>query len=162
MMAIGEVRTDVHELVEKVEASQEFKLPEHVLVHVFSATGDLGVAELGYYGADDKITVFRTNPISAMPPEEVFKEQGTLTKLDLSAVRIGLAQAGVKAEQYKQESYPHHMTMRMICILQQREQPEWNITIVTNTLHMINIKINAMTGELISRSMDSIMSLSRE
>jgi hypothetical protein len=167
-MTLGQVRTDMHELVEQVEGSKEFAHfntvnPEHYLVHIFSATGDLKNAELGYYGTkSDKITVFKTNPIVAMPEEEIFKEKGHLHKLDLTAVRLGLKEATGKAEQYKAESYPRHQTMRMISILQQAEMPLWNITIVTNTLHMINLKIDAMTGQLISRSMDSIMSLAKE
>ena len=100
--------------------------------------------------------------MQALPPEDVFKEQGALAQLDLSAVRIGFAQAIELAEKYRVQTYPHHPIMKMICVLQQQELPFWNMTLVTGTLQMINIRIDAVTGQLLSRSLHSIMDLAKE
>jgi hypothetical protein len=166
-MALGEVKTDVHTTVELVEGSKEFQEfnaqnPHHYLVHAFSATGT--PLELGYYGKEaDRIVVFKTNPIVAMPPEEIFKEEGkVLHALDLTAVRFGLKEALDRAEKQRQQVYPRHECMRTIAILQQADRPVWNITLVTNTLNMINMKIDAMTGELVSRDMQNIMSIVKD
>lgn len=161
--------TDVHEIVQRVEASPEFQEfsnanPHHYLAHVFATSAaEPGPMELGYYSKEsDMITVFKTAPIAAMPPEEVFKESGTLRRLDLDAVLLGLAAAMERAEKERASAYPRHPAMKMICILQQQDVPVWNITIVTGTLQMINMKLSATNGELLSRSMQSIMGLVRE
>lgn len=162
-------KNEVHEVVEKVEASPEFQEfsrqnPHHYLVHAFSTTaGTSSPIELGYYGEDtDLITVFKSDPIAAMPPEEVFKQGGTLKQLDLSAVRLGLKDALDRAEKERAAAYPRHATLKAICVLQQQDSPTWNITLVTGTLQMINMRIDALTGQVISRSMQSIMNIARE
>jgi hypothetical protein len=161
--------TDVHDVVDKVESSAAFlafnaENPHHYLVHAFSTAGaHIDPMELGYYGKEaDKITVFKTDPLTRMPAEEVFKERGVLEALDLSLVKLGLTQALAKAEEYRHDAYPKHQTMKTICVLQQKQRPIWNMTIVTNTLNMINMRIDAQTGELISREMQSIMNLAKE
>ena len=159
--------TDVHETVQRLEQSAAFRSftnanPHHYLVHVFTTvSGKAAPLELGYYG-NDKITVFKTEPVAAMPPEDVFKEQGTLQKLDLGLVKLGLQEALERAEKERVINYPRHPTMKVICVLQQHNMPVWNLTLVTNTLQMINMKFSALTGELISRQIQSIMNLARE
>jgi hypothetical protein len=156
---------DVHDVVAKVESSPEFhefktQHPQHYLVHAFATTGPL---ELGYYNKEsDTITVFKSEPVAAMPPEDVFKQSGVLQRLDLARVKIGLQDALALAEKERLVAYPRHATMKTIAVLQQHDAPEWNITLVTATLQMINMKFNATTSELLSRSMQSIMDLARD
>ncbi len=164
-----DARNDVHEVIEKVEASPEFQEfseqnPHHYLVHAFStAAGAPAPIELGYYGEDtDMITVFRSDPITAMPPEEVFKQDGKLKQLDLTAVRLGLKDALERAEKERAAAYPQHATIKAICILQQHDNPTWNLTLVTGTMQMINMRIDALTGQVLSRSIQSIMNIARE
>jgi hypothetical protein len=157
--------TDVHTTVEEVESSDIFRTfthsnPHHYLVHAFSTGKEI---ELGYYGKeDDKITIFKTHPVMMLPAEEVFKQSGTLQKLELDMVRLGLREALEHAEAERAKAYPHHSSMKFICVLQQSDEPTWNITLVTNTLQMINMKISAHSGEMRSREMHSIMDLARE
>jgi hypothetical protein len=161
--------TDVHATVKKVEASavfQEFNAtnPHHYLVHAFATTTSVAAPlELGYYGKEtDMITVFKGDPVTAMPPEEVFKQGGILAPLDLAAVRLGLPEALVRAEKERAAAYPRHPFMKAICVLQQQEGPVWNITLVTGTLQMITMRFSATTGMLVSREMRSIMDLARD
>jgi hypothetical protein len=167
-----QVSTDVHETVTLIEASPEFQRfnaqnPHHYLVHAFASTksldGDSPALELGYYGKEtDMITVFTSLPIAAREPEEVFKKEGVLAQLDIAAVRIGLSEALRNAERLRSAHYPQHNVMQCFCILQQHDWPVWNITLVLGSLNMLNMKIDAMTGEALSRELQNIMSLRAE
>jgi len=168
-MALGEVKTDIHEVVEQVESSQEFqafnsKNPHHYLVHAFcAAEAKPGAVEIGYYGKEtDRITVFKTNPVAAMPEEEVFKKEGHLEPLDLTAVRLGVKEAVARAEQERAAAYPRHSAVKTICVLQQQGNPVWNLTLVTATLQMIIMRIDAMSGQVLSKDMHSVMSIVKE
>jgi len=166
-------QTDVHSIVERIESSPAFTSfnadnPHHYLVHAFVAVQRLAedaspALELGYYGKEtDRITIFTSEPIVARPPEEVFKESGTLAPLDLGAIRFGFADALRIAERTRAAYYPTHGVMQGFCILQQSDtyaRPVWNITLVLGTLSMLNMKIDAVTGELLSRELQNIMSL---
>lgn len=161
--------TDVHKRVVEIEASPAFhafnkQTPHHYLVHAFATvTGGPVTIELGYYGQDtDMITVFKGAPVEAMPPEEVFKQTATLPQLDLGLVKLGLKDVLEKAEKERATAYPHHPFAKAICVLQQQDGPVWNITLVTATLQMINMRFNATTGFLLNRSMQSIMDLARD
>ncbi|HIH25109.1 TPA: hypothetical protein HA251_08810 [Candidatus Woesearchaeota archaeon] len=171
------LKTDVHETIERVEASDAFiafnaENPHHYLVHAFATVRSLDPAvplpplELGYYGKEhDMITVFTSEPVAARPPEEVFKEEGSIAGLDLLALRQGFADALRIVERTRSSQYPAHAAMQGFCILQQNRvysTPVWNITLVLNTLSMLNMKIDAVTGEVLSRELQNIMSLSAE
>lgn len=167
------IRTDVHEVVERVETSPAFvdfneENPHHYLVHAFVSTKSLTSEvlpplELGYYGKEeDKITVFTSDPVTARPPEEVFKEEGAIAPLDLLSLRQGLLDALRVAERTRAANYAAHATMQGFFILQQsgvHSRPIWNVTLVLATLNMVNLKIDAVTGEVLSRELQNIMSL---
>ena len=154
--------TDIQEFITTVETSDLFTEREYdYLVHVFChVRGDDAPVELGYYHKkEDTITVFTVNPVEKRPPEKVFKEAGVLGKLAVSDVTVGLSDVRQKAREYAAEKYPTHPVQQEICILQQAEIPMWNLTLVTSTLNMLSLKINAVTGEIFSEDMHNIMSL---
>ncbi len=167
----ADVQTDVHIAVDKVENSSVFSAfnadnPSHYLVHAFAATKDLNAIptlELGYYSKDhDKITVFKTEPIAIMPAEDVFKEKGVLQRLDVEALRFGLSDALLVADCTHKESYSKHPVLQAFCALQYNDvydRPVWNITLVLGTLHMLNLKIDAINGEILVKDLQNIMSL---
>jgi hypothetical protein len=155
-------------MVGRVEAAMPFHAyraahPGSYLAHAFTtAEGKLiQPLELGYYADDDTITVFKGDPVMALPPDHVFKDQGTVERLDLGAVRLGPEAALAKAVQEQDERYPKHETRKAVLILQQRDVALWNITLVTATLQMINLRIDAATGAVLSCSLRSIMDLAQ-
>ncbi len=158
--------TDVQKMIGDIESTDQFKKwvgahPEHYLVHLFCIVKENIVqTELGYYSKNvDKITVFESESGVMRPPEEVFKEGGELTKLDVDKVKTGLEEARAIAERYRSEKYPDHPLQQQIIILQQAEQPVWNITLVLMTLNMLNLKISAETGEILHEEMRNILDL---
>lgn len=164
-------KTDIHHMVGLVESSPIFSSfksinPHHYLAHAFATIkglDSLSPLEFGYYSKeDDKITVFKTEPIAAMPPEEVFKEEGVVQKLDLDEITVGFGDvAGIVKNLYS-KSYSHHPVLQMFCVLQYNtayETPVWNITVVFSTLHMLNVKVDAVSGRIIVEDLQNIMSL---
>ena len=169
-----EQKTDIHLMIEHVESSPIFSEfnkvnPDHYLVHAFATIkgiDTLGPLEFGYYGKDhDKITVFKTEPLAAMPPEEIFKEDGIVEQLDLLDIQIGFSDAARIVKKLYNMSYSHHPVMQSFCVLQHNtsyDAPLWNITVVFGTLHMLNVKINAISGEILLHDLQNIMSISKE
>jgi len=152
--------------IEQVEASEVFKAfkkenPLYYLAHVFYTVGKGETCQIGYYGPDtDRVVVFNAGePISQAPPEEVFKSQPVVEKLELESVKILLEQALSIAEKAHHEKYPHELISQKIVILQTLKGAVYNITHVTKTFNIFNIKIDAVSGKVLSEHMQSILGL---
>lgn len=157
---------EVNEVIKAVESSEEFKSidSDHYLVHVFRMMGpeQSEDCQIGYYNKKiDKIIVFDYNDgnITATPPQEAFKEKNYIAALDLSKVKVTMDEALNKAQQVVKNNYPAHLLSKAIVLLQ--KLPEfgqiWNITVITHTFNVINIKINAETSEVIKHTMESLL-----
>lgn len=158
--------TDIHEMVSAVletDAYKEFESGcECYLAHVFSNVKDSEqITEVGFYDSDeDKITVFTTDPVTRRPPEEAFKESGKIERLAIQDVTLGLGEARDLARQHREENYPGHPVSQEICILQQIDsKPVWNMTLVTQTLHMLNVRLDAVSGSVLETDMQNILAL---
>ncbi len=158
---------DFREALERVEASAAFKdykaaTPDAVFVHVFRmyGQGDEGW-QFGYYSPRAaKIVVFTATPIRQLPPDDVFS-QTQPQALDRSKVRVEPDEAVALAKQRLTEQYGCETATQVILILQQLEDPEpvYNLTLVTNTFHLVNYKFSAQTKELLREERHSLLSL---
>lgn len=157
---------DIKKIVAEIESSKEFKSidPEHYLVHIFRMMDAHSPEEcqVGYYNkASDKIIVFDyvNGKINVMPPQEAFKEQNYISPLNLEKINLSIDDAINIVQRILADNYSGHFFLKAILLLQ--SLPEygqiWNITIVTNTFNVINIKINAETSEVINHSMESLL-----
>ena len=89
--------------------------------------------------------------------EKIFKEEETnIKELNLKQVKITAEEATRKAEEAI-EQY-HESISKYIIVLQQFESPTWNITLVTTTFNILNIKIDAITGEVKDQNHSSLLS----
>ncbi len=161
--------TDVHDIIDAVEGSDEFREfrarhPHPYLAHLFCyAKSGSAPVEIGYYSErDDHIVVFDTKPVRARPPEGAFKEEGVIAPLDLASVGIGLAQARELAAARMRERYPAHPVQQEICILQQGDGPVWNLTIVTATLNLVTMRLDARDGAVLSDELRNIMDMQQK
>jgi len=162
---------DINQVVKDVESSEEFKSidPDHYLVHIFrmmDADKDED-CQVGYYSKKtDKIVVFDylKGKVKGMPPEEAFKEKNYIAPLDLAKVNVPMDVALNKAQEVVKSNYPAHLLSKAIVLLQ--KLPDfgqiWNITVITHTFQVINIKINAETGDVIKHSMESLLGWKKE
>ena len=111
--------------------------------------------QLDFYDPnEDKITSFTKKEGKIVSQEsEVFrKEKKEIEELNLDKIKITLE----KAEEMIKEKYQDKPTKK-IFILQQKKFPIWNITYLTPKLDILNVKINATSGEIIEEKIESAL-----
>ena len=154
--------------IKHLEKSDEFKAwkkkdPKSYLVHAF-ATDQKDRWQFGYYNpGSDRITTFVMDKKSIQSSnDEVFKESGTVERLELDKLKIGFENAKEIAEKLRKEKYPNEQVNKSIFILQSlNKKMLWNITLVTLSFNLINVKIDAIDGNILSDVKESIMSLKK-
>lgn len=146
------------EFLEESTAFKQFKKdnPNYYFVHAFwMVPGEQW--KLGYYEKDkDRIVVFDVGEeIFVNPEEEVYKEESQIIELKLEEVRVRRDEAIDKTKELLPSSESITQT---IAILQHLERPVWNITLVTGTFNVLNVKVDAQTGTLLSRNAFNVLS----
>ncbi|MBU1030257.1 MAG: hypothetical protein KKB65_03425 [Nanoarchaeota archaeon] len=161
----------ISKAIDKIKGSKEYKelLKEHpniYLAHAFTMVDKIQSDwQIGFYNPDnDQVVVFEVGKtVSMSSHEEVFKKPETkIQKLDLKNVKINLEKAINISEKLVEKKYSAEKINKTIVILQNLECELYNLTLVTHTLHIISIKIDARTGEVLSEAKNSIMSLKKE
>ncbi|MGV8162832.1 MAG: hypothetical protein ACP5N2_05880 [Candidatus Nanoarchaeia archaeon] len=155
-----------YDLLVNSDEFKEFKnSSDHFyLVHIYQMAGGQAKSslEFGFYNSKtDKIVVFETNPIKQRPEEEVFKDGGTIHPLHLEKVKLSLEQGLTAAENTRKEKYPSEIIYKTISLLQNIDRQVWNITLISLSFNILNIRIDAESGELVDTSIHSIMSLGK-
>ncbi|MBR9702408.1 hypothetical protein GOV10_00085 [Candidatus Woesearchaeota archaeon] len=158
---------NVKPLKELVEKSKEFHafLEEHkdaYLAHIFAMrkAGHLQT-QLGYFDpSTDLITSFSTEPeVKEIGSDKGMGTSGKIAQLDVETVRIELKEALAKADEIIKEHYSAHTVTQHICILQHLETQMWNLTLVTASFGMLNIRIDAASGKILSHELRNLMDL---
>jgi len=161
---------DFKNIIGAVEKSEEFmdfikKNKGYYLVHVFTVMDSFNdnVWQIGYYSKDtDKIVVFEYNNdlISIHPPEEALKKEEYIQPLELKALSVSKADAVKSCDKILGEHYSHELLSKAIILLQ--NLPEygqvWNITTITQTFNVINIKVDASNGRVVRHEKQNLMS----
>jgi hypothetical protein len=160
------------EAIKKLESTKEFKdfLKEGsdcYLAHAFTMLdNDKSDWQIGYYNKDhDRVVIFEVGDDSLIrhPEDELFKKTNkAVKKLDMSKVNIDLEKALNIAEDLRKEKYSSEIVNKKIIIIQNIETQMYNLTLVTHTFNIINIKIDASSGDIISESRQSILGLRKE
>jgi len=162
----------VKDIISKLESSQEFKSwrmanREAYLAHLFCMVEDEpGTWQVGYYDRKaDTITSFDLTDtgIKALPPEEVFKREGTGVKeLKEEAIRIDIGDALSIAEKLQKTKYPGDIPVKRIVVLQTLADGQvYNITYVTKNFKTLNIKISSETGKIMDEQLAPIFSFDK-
>lgn len=147
------------EFLKFIEDSQEFKQfketnPDAILADVF--TTEKEDWQLDYYSQKkDKITsfTFENEKISSKESELFRKEKKEIIPLNLNNIKIPLKKAIEKINNEVKET-----PSNVIVVLQVIDEKEtWNITYLTTSFRTINFKIDAISGEIISRDETSII-----
>ncbi|MBN1792290.1 hypothetical protein JW826_01250 [Candidatus Woesearchaeota archaeon] len=159
----------LRDTIKKTEESQAYKEwkkknPDYYLAHAFTMLDEKEKRyrwELGYYSpTKDKLTVIETEPeIRAKAEEDVFKKDGTVQALDMKKVKISVTRAMEICDELLKEKYKNQMVSKRIILLQKATAQMYNITLVTHTFSILNIRIDAGSGEVISHNLQSIMNL---
>ena len=165
----------VDEALRRIEKSTAFKQlraerPQAYLAHAFitrSAEG-CGNWQVGFYDrTQDRIIVAEVNgdAIFLHPPEEVYKEPGrTILSLKEEDVSVAVADAVATMDTRMREAYVGELSNKDIILLQ--NLPEWgtvwNITALTTAFQVINFKIDAKSGKILSESRESLTTIGKK
>ena len=119
--------------------------------------------QLGYYNPLlDKITTFIVGEeILKNPDADIFKDKRVL-KLNIAKVKVELDEALQKAEDLRIKKYSAYIPVKKIIILQNLEIGQiWNITLITQAIKTINIKIGSETGEVIKHELMDLFKIEK-
>src|SRR3989338_3606839 len=153
---------DIKQVQNEIEASPLFqnwkKQQDAYLVHFFCM--DEKEVQVGYY--DEKTDVIATfvkaEEITQTEDKDIFRQQKKIAPLDMAQVKITLEEAEKKAEAVQKQKYPGDMVSKKIIVLQTLGNiPTYNMTLITMTFKMINIRVDATTGDVLEEKMEPIM-----
>jgi hypothetical protein len=147
------------EIVENVKLSPEFKTFHHENKdYVLSTVFQIGEGWcVGFYSKEkDLMVTFTSDPITMSKPQEVFHKDA-VEPLDMGKVALDIELCDERVQILHAAKYGLHAITKKIFVLHQHHVPEYNVTLITSTFNIINIKINATTGELISDKIESAM-----
>jgi len=156
---------DLKKIVNNVENSDEFKkLKEDIyLCSLFNIVDKTeGNWQVDYYHTkNDKIVSFVIENGNVKSEEsKIFKDkEAKVAKLDLNEVKINLKEALKLVSVIHKDKYQNETVNKKIVILQVINKPVWNMTYITAGFNIINFKLDAVSGELISDNISSALSL---
>ena len=159
---------DIKSAVKDLEKSAVFvefidENPDYYLINVFSLE-EAGQAnwQAGYYSKkDDKIVTFNLKPITRNPPEDVFKKESIVEELELDKVKVPLEKALHTCEKLRKKKYSAHKVAKRLVILQKKEVPFYNITFITQSFNIINIKLDATSNKIIKEFLKPAISFKK-
>ena len=120
--------------------------------------------QLGFYiKSKDKMASFvvKENNIGMQQEEEVFKKPDMEVKpITLDNIKLAFKEILELANRFKKEKYPGETASKTIAILQNLEiyGDIWNITFVTLSYNVLNMKLSAETGRVLYSHLESLMS----
>ena len=124
--------------------------------------------QIGFYNKKkDKITTFilENSGVSIRKDEEVFKKDETkVMEVELNNVKLNFYETMEKANSFKKEKYPKEASIKIIAILQNTEKfgTVWNITFITESFNILNIKIAASNGKILEEKLEPIISFKKD
>lgn len=141
----------------------------------------LGEWLLSYYDAkDDTFTTFSTTGSLMAAKEQAFKKGKAVPVLEAGSVKVEVHDSFRIAEKVRSGNYKGEEANTIIAILQPltreevsggsagsgnssgkeseaRARPVWNITYITASFNVINIKIDAETGKVLNHRISGVM-----
>lgn len=157
---------NINEVLEKLENDDIFKLwretnKEDILAHLFVMCEKENSYQVGFYNKnDDKISTFIVeDKVQLIPEQTIFKHEGAVIyELNPEEIKLDFEQALEKAEEVRKENYPNYNPMKKFFILQKlKDKIVYNMTLVSQTLEVLNIKINAIDGSVVDQGMHNLM-----
>jgi hypothetical protein len=132
------------------EKNKEYYLCSYVLIN--------DAPQFDFYNPkSDRITSFVLNKkIEIKNDQNIFKKaKDKIKELNINKIKISLYHAIKKINSI--EKYKHEEFNKKIIILQNSQCPLWNISLISKTLRILNIKLNAVNGEIISENYESLL-----
>ena len=151
---------NLHKLLEIAKNSKEYD-SSYYLTHFFvmfdKNLKQEGDWQIGFYSEEKDvvkaISVGDESGETISKESEALKEKGKkITELDIDEVKVNIDEAINKVVQCLRNNYLTEVPIKSFVVLQILDEfvfPIWNFTFVTNSFKTLNIKINAVDGEIV-------------
>lgn len=119
--------------------------------------------QFDFYNPKDKfITTFEvSDKIKVMPVDKALDHGSKISELHLDKVKVDCDQAMDLVRKFIAIQYPSdNFFTKTIVILQNLDNKVvWNITMLTSTLKLLNVKLDASSGKVLSHCIESFLSM---
>jgi len=158
---------DIFKVVERLRADSKFQEwqaanKKSFLYVVFGIHADPQVWEVGFFNAKENTAkTFMVGDVISDVAEEskIFKPTDQVVdELHLDKVKISVADALAIVESVRKADYPKELVNKTIMILQQMKRPLWNSHSTHSTLNVLNVKIDARSGDVVEKSLVAALS----
>jgi Zn-dependent metalloprotease len=148
---------ELKELHDAVQNSKEFKEwhkknSDFYLCSFFTILNEQGWQVDYYSPSKDRIASFTYDKkIKILDTDsKIFKKEGLkVDKLNLDDIKINLKKALDIVIKLRDKKYKNEKANKIIIILQNIKKPLWNITYLTSTFNILNVKIDAKSGKIL-------------
>jgi hypothetical protein len=161
----------MHQLLDALRSDSLFKdwqkqhskgFLSHFFCHIDSSLKPKSGWEIGFYDeTTQKMTVFvqHTNSFIIKPADDVFKKPDEkIEKLDLDTVTVTLENAIGIFLSNKETYFEHEILGDGFVVMQSLAgKTLWNFTSITKTVKFVNLKINAINGEIIGHEVVNLI-----
>ena len=136
---------------------------EFYLAHGFVTIDAMGNPandwQIGFYNKKTMVVFTVGEKITREEFSEMFKHPDKeIDPLEFEKIKITFKEAFEKVQKMMETEYSRVRVAKGFVLIQMIEgNPIWNVTLLTNSLSAINIKINAITGEIFKHSLVNIM-----
>lgn len=157
----------IKDFLKRAEASGEFKSwkeshKHSYLCSAFMIGNDISSKnwQLDFYDKDDDMMTSITEENSSIKLKEqsVFKKpKDEIKELELGKIKFDLDKAVAKIDSLRKKKFPGETPSQKIFVLQNLDAITWNITYINTSFNVLNVKINAINGKIIDKSLTSIL-----
>lgn len=154
---------EIRQIVGKAEATGEYlewknENPSAYLTSVFAMFSGEEEKEwlVNYYNPENSV-ITSFSATGKKNSEEAFKKEKSIPELDLAEVKVGESEALDRVKKELLEKYPGNAARKTVVVLQKPEADAvWNVTSITDSFRVINVKLSAADGRVVSSSASSI------
>tara|TARA_Y100000034_G_scaffold127216_1_gene179687 strand:+ start:2748 stop:3203 length:456 start_codon:yes stop_codon:yes gene_type:complete len=107
--------------------------------------------QFDFYNKNDTITSFKVDEKITIDEDQKIFKKNKLQQLKLEQIDLTKEQA----LEIVKEKYPKEEFTRQIIILQNTEKPFWNLTLITSSMKLLNIKID-MKKNILSETFEPL------
>ena len=158
-MSVNFVKFDVKETVNIVTSSPAFKNWDKNDAYLASLFFLDNLWNVDFYSkTSKKMTSFILDSVVRKKEEQIVfqKEVHDVEELQLSGIKVPLAEALTTIELVKASKAPEEQVTKLIIILQQKKFPLWNITYLTSAFNLLNVKMNAFNKKIEEETFSSV------
>jgi hypothetical protein len=159
---------ELKEVLDLLHESEDFKKWKETdsasfLAHAFVLLDDVNkdTWQMGYFNPEkETITTFIVSEkhIERIDNQDVLRSQQAILELKVDQVKFNHDDALKKADEYHQQNHPREMALKKFFIIQQMDDHAiYNITYFFQSMKTLNMKINALDGEIIDSSIQALM-----